>query len=73
MKDKADVVEMLAAHIGGGWRPRYEYTSMSMFAGELDASAVQFLLDDDRVAYVECDGHVKIARRGQRMGSQSEL
>ncbi|QDZ19313.1 inhibitor I9 domain-containing protein [Chloropicon primus] len=46
-----------------GWKPRYEYATMSMFSGSLSPQQVSWLLGDDRVAYVECDGFVKMARR----------
>ena len=45
------------------WKPQYEYATMSMFSGFLGPEQVQWLLRDDRIAYVECDGFVKVARK----------
>jgi hypothetical protein len=45
------------------WKPQYEYATMSMFSGFLEQQQVQWLLQDDRIAYVECDGFVKVARK----------
>ncbi len=51
----ADLVEQFE------WRPQYEYSTMSMFSGFLSPGQVDWLLQDSRIAYVECDG-----KRGAR-------
>eukprot|EP00215_Chloropicon_roscoffensis_P004179 CAMPEP_0198471894 /NCGR_PEP_ID=MMETSP1456-20131121/26711_1 /TAXON_ID=1461544 ORGANISM="Unidentified sp., Strain RCC1871" /NCGR_SAMPLE_ID=MMETSP1456 /ASSEMBLY_ACC=CAM_ASM_001119 /LENGTH=94 /DNA_ID=CAMNT_0044198491 /DNA_START=174 /DNA_END=458 /DNA_ORIENTATION=- len=62
LSSKGDLLHAMAvAH--GGWSPRYEYATMSMFSGSLSPDQVDWLLRDDRVAYVECDGFVKVARK----------
>mmetsp|Transcript_11169 Transcript_11169/g.28288 ORF Transcript_11169/g.28288 Transcript_11169/m.28288 type:complete len:163 (-) Transcript_11169:180-668(-) len=55
------------------WRPQYEYSSMSMFSGFLSPDQVQWLLQDTRTAYVECDGFVKVARKKGQEEESREL
>lgn len=56
IKEKAALLTDLSAASSEPWKPTYEYSTMSMFAGPLNPSQVEWLLKDDRIAYVECDG-----------------
>ena len=62
LNSKASVLEDLAVEFDD-WKPQYEYQSMSMFSGLLSPQQVSWLLHDDRIAYCECDGFVKVARK----------
>ena len=53
--DKQDLLFELSDSFEG-WKPTYDYSAMSMFAGSLSGEQVAWLTEDARVAYVECDG-----------------
>ena len=70
---KAGVLEDLVGQFD--WRPQYEYSTMSMFSGFLSPEQVTWLLSDERIAYVECDGFVKVAKKqlSQQEAADKEL
>ena len=71
LSDKKGVLGDLVAHFD--WKPQYEYATMSMFSGFLRPKEVQWLLQDGRIAYVECDGFVKVARKKGKKKEDKEL